>query len=436
MAARQSKYLWCLATALFLCSLFVKITPAQADLTYGKKYDQTNYQEIQDLLFPALLNWVKNGRVTLKTGQLEFEWEKSAAFLEASLKNDTKFEISKEGVLAERNTGKPPNFVYGFPFPRIDPQDPQAAAKIMENHSAQLFSMGSHHVPSHSRWVGANGEIQRKVTSDVYFLFYQQRRQEQLPNPDNLLFQQMIQVVEPFKLKGSNQMIFAYSDLRKNSGLAYLPSTRRVRKISTADSSSPRLGSDVATDDNYGWIGKNSTMKWRLIGEKILLMPFSSAKKIVVKEFPDGSIDRIFPDLKLGHEVPGWQGAPWYPVDAVWSPISFWIVEAKPKDPNYFYGRQILYIDKGTYTCNIKEIFDQNEQYWKTIIDIGSYQVTATGTDMVGAMDFGVMVDDRNQHSTYLKVVKLTGVDHRMHLPISVLGPQNFTEDAFIQTTK
>ena len=54
--SRDKKWIY---AVLFLVILLIGIIPAQAELTLGKRYDQTNYQEIQDLLFPALSNWVK-----------------------------------------------------------------------------------------------------------------------------------------------------------------------------------------------------------------------------------------------------------------------------------------------------------------------------------------------------------------------------------------
>jgi hypothetical protein len=432
----RSGVVWCLG-AIFLIVFFLgEVTPVEAGLTLGKKYDQSNYQEIQDLLFPALLNWTKSGQLELQTGKLEFTWRKSDAFWAASAKNEGKYDLDATGLLIETGSGKPPAFVYGFPFPTIDPRDPQAAAKIMENHAAQLYSIGSHHISSNSRWLGKKGDVQLEAKSNTSFLFYQQRREGPIPNRESLLYQQLDNVLAPFQLRGMNQMLWSYNDLRDNTAFVYVPSLRRVRKISTSDSSNPRLGSDVASDDQYGWSGKNTTMNWKLLGEKTLLRPFSSSKKYVVEEFPDGAIDRVFISLKLGHELSSWKGAPWYPLNLVWSPVDYWIIEAKPKDPKYFYGKQIIYVDKGAYTSFIKEIFDEKENYWKTMINIGSYQVTPTGRDLLGILDFCVMVDDKKDHSTYLKILKLPGTDHRLNLPLAILGPKNFTTDAFVQTTK
>ena len=115
--------------------------PAYGALTVGKTYNNTNYLEIQDLLVPSLLNWVKKGEFILETGKIEFEWRLSDAILQATLKNEDKYEIDKNGMLSEKKIGKTPEFYYGYPFPTIDPKDPKAGEKIMENREPLLAAM-------------------------------------------------------------------------------------------------------------------------------------------------------------------------------------------------------------------------------------------------------------------------------------------------------
>jgi hypothetical protein len=78
--------------------------------------------------------------------------------------------------------------------------------------------------------------------------------------------------------------------------------------------------------------------------------------------------------------VSGWQGAPWAPVDLVWTPRDVWIVEAIPKDDYYNYGRMLYYVDKQCYYGFYKEIYDRSGKYWKTIFMHASMQVTQKGT--------------------------------------------------------
>jgi len=278
--------------------------------------------------------------------------------------------------------------------------------------------------------------VERQVVAGFDLFFYQQRREGSIPNPDNLLFQKLVSVIEPFELSGSNSMFWSYNDQREDTVFIYIPATRRVRRISISDPSNPFLGSDASPDDAHMWSGKNASMKWKLTGEKTLLAPFSSPRKIEVKEFPDGSIDRVFIPIKKGFEVPGWKGAPWYPVETVWSPRSFWIIEMNSKYTNYNYGRQVLYIDKETYASFFKEIYNKDGQQWKTGYGIGGYQVTSTGKDLLGIQDFDTMVDDKTGHSTPADVIRHPSRDCRMNLPLSVLGPKDFTENALIQLSK
>ena len=56
-----------LCMALLFAGSLWKVFPAQA-IELGKTYDKSNYQEIEDLLIPPVLNWVKNGELLIKTG--------------------------------------------------------------------------------------------------------------------------------------------------------------------------------------------------------------------------------------------------------------------------------------------------------------------------------------------------------------------------------
>ena len=123
-------------------------------------------------------------------------------------------------------------------------------------------------------------------------------------------------------------------------------------------------------------------------------------------------------------------------MDVVWSPRPCWIVEMNSKYSNYFYGKQLLYLDKENYTSLFKEIYNKDGQYWKTIFYGNNYQVTPTGKNLVGIGDFSLMVDDKAHHSTVSKIIKHPSRDHRIDLPLSVIGPKDFTEDAFIQLSK
>jgi hypothetical protein len=410
-------------------------SPTQAEWVAGKTYDKSNYQEIQDMLNPPLLNWIKKGEFIIQTNKLEFELKPGDDFIEASRKNEGKFDVDKNGVLVDKKTGKPAEFFTGYPFPKIDPKDPKAGEKILENANALRFRTGGFGATGRVSWIGTRG-LERQVIAAGNYLYYQNRRRGPLPNPNNFLQQQIVFVVEPFDLRGSATMSWTYNDTREDTSFAYVPMIRRIRRVSAANRSDPFLGSDLCTDDAYTWVGKNASMRWKLIGQKTLLMPLSSSKKILIKSSPDGSIEREFIYIKKGYEVPGWKGAPWAPVNLIWTPRPVWIVEGNPKDPYYNYGRQIFYVDQVTFLSYFKEVFDKAGQYWKSIFVSNAYQVTDKGVDIMENADFYAAIDDKTHHASTADVIKYKERDYRVNLPPELVGPQHFTESFLLQVSK
>jgi hypothetical protein len=173
-------------------------------------------------------------------------------------------------------------------------------------------------------------------------------------------------------------------------------------------------------------------MSWKLVGTKTLLAPFASAKKNRVQKRPEGSVPRATISVKLGYEVPGFKGAPWCPVDVVWHPRQVWILEMLPKDSQYSYGRQRLYVDQNVYVAYFKEVYDRADEYWKTVLCAYRYQELPDGKNWIGS-DFDLMagIDDKTHHATIF-----TSLKGEMDLPLERLGPGFFTPNNMLQLSK
>ena len=407
---------------------------AQA-ITLGKTYDRTNYEEIQDLLIPPLLNWVKKGEFILPTGKLEFEWKMDDAYLQASLKNEDRYDVDKGGFLVEKKTGKKPEFYYGYPFPKIDSKDPKAAEKIMENNAALRFHWGAISFSTRFMWINLKGHERQVITGDDY-LYFQNRYRGPIESHDNLLQMVRSDFLEPFDLRGVVSICWTYNDAREDTILTYIPMRRTIRRISGLPRSNSFLGSDLCSDDVHLWSGKNTSMTWKLIGQKTILVPFTSSKKIDVKENLDGSIDKVTFTVKKGFQVQGWQGASWAPIDLIWAPRPVWIIEAVPKDSSYNYGKQIFYTDQEVSINYFKEIYDKSGKYWKTVLTSYSYQVTPKGRCLIGLDDFLLAVDDKASHATACDMINYPGHELRIDLPPDKIGPQQFTESVLRQLSK
>lgn len=141
-----------------------------------------------------------------------------------------------------------------------------------------------------------------------------------IPNPNNFESQDMNFVIEPYDLRGTVSMTWTYNDMRESTSFSYLPMLRRIMRMSAASRSDPFWGSDSCIDDSYGFGGKIASMSWKLTGQKTTLVPFGSTKQMREKNLPDGRYTNKQIDSRAGYRVPGWQGAPWCPVETTWCP--------------------------------------------------------------------------------------------------------------------
>ena len=428
-------FLLLLNAFLMIVSLGVRAEYAHA-LELGKTYDRNNWQEIQELLIPPVQNWVKKGQFTIPTGKLNFQLALDPKYQEASRKNQGKYDISSDGLIVMKDTGKLAGFIYGNPFPVINPKDPKVGAKILENYKFTVhYRMGSSIATGYINWVGKNG-LEREIVAAEALLFYKNRPRGPIPNPNNFL-QQMIQwVKEPFDLKGTVQMAWTYNSQKPDTAFAYVPMLRRVRRVSAAARSDPFVGSDVTVDDSYGWGGKNAAFTFKLIGEGTFLVPFVSPDKFPLNKLPDGSMQRTYKDVKQGYQVQGWTGAPWAPVDVVWHPRPLWIVEGVAKDPYYNYGKFHFYIDKENYCLYFRPMYNRAGEYWKTLLYAVKYSETKDGDIYIGISNLYLVVDDKAQHATVAEVRIFPGQPDRMNMPVEEFGPRFFTESNLRELSK
>lgn len=419
--------------ALFLVIILAGTGPAQA-LTLGKVYDKSNYQEIEKLLIPQVLNWVKKGQFVIGTKQLEFVPGYGPKFIAASKKNEGKYDIGSDNALVEKATGKPAHYWFGFPFPTLNPKGPKGAEKIMENYNAVRFHWGGDKGSQLLKWIGSGGEERRALVQGVY-LYYINRDRGPIPNPENLLGRQILYVAAPFDLRGTVQMAYIHNDARPDTAFAYVPALRRVRRVSPATRSDPFLGSDLCVDDLGGWGGKNQTMSWKFLGEGTYLMPFTSEKKYPMRDMPDGSIEKVPVYVTKGYETKGFKGAAWCPVSWAWHPREVYIVEGMPKDPYYNYGKQVFYIDKQNFNIYFKVVYDKAGEYWKTVGVSYTYSVAPSGRTTQGRNTFFIAIDDRNNHASVGDQV-MDEADRRSDLPYSEINESNFTEAALRALSK
>jgi hypothetical protein len=402
----------------------------------GKTYDKTNYQEIENLLIPCMLDWVKNGEFILKTEKLEYEFKQADAYIAASRENEGKYDTDTAGMLIDKKTGAIPTFYYGDPFPTVDLKDPKAGEKIMANHCASRYHTAAHYSAGRVAWINTGGRERELLTAGDY-LHYMNRRGGPVPNPSNFLDLSITYLLEPYDIRGTTIMGWIYNDNREDTVFNYVPMIRRVVRSSAAARSDPFAGSDACTDDSDTFAGKAASFTWKYIGETQVLLPFMNSKIIPTKTFPDGSIQMVYPEVKAGWEVPGWQGVGWCPANVFWTPRDCWIVDGNPKDPYYNYGRQTFYVDKQKVNSVVKVVYDHAGAYWKTVFSIAPFCQTPDGDNTVGYSTIYIVIDDRTHHATFSKVCDPPmGHPNSINMPIDKIGPDHFTTSTILQLSK
>ena len=351
------------------------------------------------------------------------------AVLEA---NKGRYDLTNDGTIIEKETGKPPDYIYGWPFPTIDAADPKAAMKIVWNYYYTLYYGGNGHYRADLIWLNRTG-IDRSIAVDAKTKHYdgQHPRFREQENPMGLLTQSIAKVLSPADVNGIISLSWRYRDADKRDSIwSYLPALRRVRQVSAANRSDGFLGSDMTQDDGAYFDGKVQDFTWKLIGEQDLLVPFdrpSFEEAAKLERLPSGGWRMVIPPRpRLGAEVPGWKGVPWCPTEEVLIRRSVWVVEAVPKDPYYRFGKLILRFDKETFMGSYTSKYD-----WSGNL-IGSF--SAINTNIVKAAPgelwawtggaVAVAIDWKRDRATTAGITAGNAVPADSRLP---LAPEEFS---------
>ncbi len=327
----------------------------ESSLKGGDVLGQRNWELAKDLLPPEILRHYKDGEYANKIVEWPlgiYKWE--PPFKAASDANAGRYTVNHESTVVEKSSGTQPQFIYGLPFPQIDPQDPDAGVKILWNFQYQYWSEGSSHNLTLLNWVSPN-RVDREAVQDVYFLYYDgQGPDYRLPNPNNFSGQFVAVAVSPADLHGTASLTWRYRDSdKRDSNWAYVPALRRVRAVSPANRSDGFLGSDMSQDDGPFFDGKPEDFTWKFVGEADMLRfvdPDSFTAPATQTWLPGGGWRTVWMDeLIVGYQDPNWKGVAWAPLPAALARRPCWIIEGVPKDRYYLYGKIQLYIDKETY---------------------------------------------------------------------------------------
>jgi hypothetical protein len=259
------------------------------------------------------------------------------------------------------------NFTAGQPFPmdQIDCKgDPQAGTKIIWNFDYAWEGDGTFANFFYSYWDrGEQLPLYYEGTSRAVALSHRIEK-DLLETQNGDLFRDErrkgafgIEVTAPFDARGINLMTYRYksSDQPRATGKnddtwVYLPTLRRVRRISAAQRTDAVSGTDFTLDDLRSFAGIVTQYSWQCLGEMDILSPMNSK----VRAYPFNK-EHNFGPYGLSY------------ADDRWELRKAVKVRFVPKNSDHPYHHKDIYLDKQTLAPLYSFAYDQKEELWKIL---------------------------------------------------------------------
>ncbi len=337
--------------ALLALSMSFHLAPARAQdgdprPPIGETIDKRNAGRYAPVLPPSVRELIELGMKIEVVATESCPWPK--AFERATEQYAAQVELADDKRRLR-------NYVAGMPFPHVDPNDPDAAWKIMWNHE---------HKPAYTddvrtEWVvenqNDNGFVEKMLSSEVWRRLKWEGRIVREPTPiiphDPALryTEQWGPIRTPFDLVGTSFLLYRYEESRRaDDSWLYLPALRRVRRYSTSDRSGTLFGSDIDQDSIWGFNSKPEWWDFRLLGEKEILVPMHAG---------------VYATNDVWCAEKGTES--WVPCTK-WELRKVWLIEGRPSLlPVYAFAKRHLWIDQEVYNVATSEMFDKREELWK-----------------------------------------------------------------------
>jgi uncharacterized protein DUF1329 len=259
------------------------------------------------------------------------------------------------------------NYVAGLPFDpaQIDCKgDPQAGVKWMWNFDNQWDGDGSRASFFYSYWDrGEQLPLYYEGTAKTIELSSRIEKEYLDANAGDLFRGEKrknafgVQVDAPFDARGIMLMSYRYkssdmprSEAKNDDTWVYVPTLRRVRRISTAQRTDAVSGTDFTFDDLRSFAGIVPQYEWQCLADTKILAPMNTK----VKAYPYEK-DHNFGPYGLSFADDRWELR-----DTV-------VIRFIPKNTDHPYHHKDIYIDKQTLTALYSFAYDSKEELWKII---------------------------------------------------------------------
>ncbi len=373
------------------------ITKSKKDLEKAKK-----------LLPEKLYEWFARGDLMdLEIKAFKYDTSDDEYWQKKSRENKGKYAITEEGNMVDVSTGKHPVFVNGLPFSdsEIGIDIPYSGQKVMYNRNLSLRRIEAQRHDHVILWVDFDRGLERVVQASWLEYYYWGRKGGPVKNPEGLEFRSLNVAYSPFDMAGTASISFRTLGAKEDQLYVYVPSIRRVKRLSGANRSDPYMGSECTLDDAFGWNGLIASMDWKYKGEKASLLwtlDWAAEHSFQMEQQADGSWVSVTPPFRAGFETPGSKCATWAPTNSVWIPRMFHVFEAMPKDPYYASGKVEYWVDAESNQVSYKFVYDKSGKFWKGLTLMTAHVTWADSYGKLGALCH-FTCDDKLKHATVIR---------------------------------
>jgi hypothetical protein len=294
----------------------------------------------------------------LEVGPMFRDYSPAAEYVSATEKFKGQAKIGPDESLENYTAGQP------FPIDQVDCKgDPNAGTKIMWNFDYQWDGDGAQTKYYYSYWDrGEELPLYYEGTSKTVQLSHRVEEEYLKDNGDLFRGEKRksafgVEVDAPFDARGIMLMTYRYKSadeprekMKNDDTWVYVPTLRRVRRISTAQRTDSVSGTDFTFDDLRSFAGIVPQYKWTCLGEMDIIGPMNSK----VRAYPYTK-DHNFGPYGLSY------------ADDRWELRHAVKVRFVPKNSDHPYHHKDIYIDKQTMTAMYSFAYDQKEELWKII---------------------------------------------------------------------
>jgi len=429
--------------ALFLATVLLPAPTLHAQVKPGDVITKDNANQVRNLLSPGNLVLVQQGMQLNIVATDKLEWP--PPYKSATEKYSAQVRLLPEGTLQ--------NYVAGQPFPLLDPNDLQIAAKILWNFSFRpLYTddadLRDAEVANYT--ANATGKPVDFFTVG-HFAFYNNIGRIEVPpiptDPDaaasGIRYRfGFYPLLEPSSLRGFGLIRFRHIDPKvEDNTWTFQPGSRRVRRQSPAilsdaigmlagfgshgsagGSSGPSGGTAYASvidpDSYFGFAAKIEDYNYKYLGEKDMLA-CAHAKNSPAVACPYDGGRSICPE--------NWEIRHLYSVEA----------NAKPGNDSVI-PKRILYIDSEGWFVTASDQYDREGKLWKSIATFNTYRDRPVPDAKVAIYPYKRMFQiglvDEDLTTSGTSVVYMPGpeaADHECwYIDMGVVDNAFFTPDA------